>query len=300
MDTDAASHASLPQLSASRRLVHFSEGHKTLAQLYEWFMALLKQHPSLEPLMKEGRCRPYLTFNPWAAAYAMLVKKGFFSPTMTPADPVWFPYGPSCLGPPGGLKTPMHRPQHHCRPLHGGLLACPTSAAQCLDKWRPVLVRLLHSAFTTRPVISIPAPALSGVAQPPIPATWPPVPVPPRTTPNYTTVVGAAGAAPASQAGMPTTLQDMMQLLLEICAEYPNLPSRISPGVPTTSPQPAHGRCQCLPWPMEPSPLPVPDNQPQSVPASPRPQCLSQYSFRPSLPLIANCRVYQLALGPGK
>ncbi|MPC66494.1 hypothetical protein E2C01_060643 [Portunus trituberculatus] len=47
MDTDAASRASLSQPGASRRCVRFPEGHsKTLAQLYEWFMALLKQHPS--------------------------------------------------------------------------------------------------------------------------------------------------------------------------------------------------------------------------------------------------------------
>ncbi|MPC60061.1 hypothetical protein E2C01_054097 [Portunus trituberculatus] len=88
MDTDAASHTSSPQPSASHRRVTFPEGHgKTLAQLYEWFMALLKQYPSLEPLMKEGRCRPYLTVNPRSAAYDMLVKEGFLGLTMTAADP---------------------------------------------------------------------------------------------------------------------------------------------------------------------------------------------------------------------
>ncbi|MPC76040.1 hypothetical protein E2C01_070441 [Portunus trituberculatus] len=64
MDTDAASRASSPQLGASCHCVRFPEGHgKTLAQLYEWFLALLKQHPSLEPLLKEGRRRPYLMVN---------------------------------------------------------------------------------------------------------------------------------------------------------------------------------------------------------------------------------------------
>ncbi|MPC70568.1 hypothetical protein E2C01_064820 [Portunus trituberculatus] len=88
MNTDAASRASSPQLGTSRRRVRFPEGHsKTLALLYEWFLALLKQHPSLEPLMKEGRRRPYLTVNPRSAAYDMLMKEGFLGFTMTPADP---------------------------------------------------------------------------------------------------------------------------------------------------------------------------------------------------------------------
>ncbi|MPC74495.1 hypothetical protein E2C01_068855 [Portunus trituberculatus] len=87
MDTDAASRASLSQPDASHPHVSFSEGHgKTLAQLCEWFMALLKQHLSLEPLMKEDRCRPYLTVNSRSAVYDM-VKEGFLSLTMTPADP---------------------------------------------------------------------------------------------------------------------------------------------------------------------------------------------------------------------
>ncbi|MPC90225.1 hypothetical protein E2C01_085199 [Portunus trituberculatus] len=88
MDTDAASRASSPQPGTSRRRVTFPEGHgKTLAQLYEWFMVLHKQHSSLEPLMKEGRHRPYLTVNPQLAVYNMLVKEGFLGLTMTPANP---------------------------------------------------------------------------------------------------------------------------------------------------------------------------------------------------------------------
>ncbi|MPC73653.1 hypothetical protein E2C01_067989 [Portunus trituberculatus] len=48
-------------------------------------MALLKQHLSLKPLMKEGRHRPYLTVNSRSAAYNMLVKE--VGLTRTPADP---------------------------------------------------------------------------------------------------------------------------------------------------------------------------------------------------------------------
>ncbi|XP_045132256.1 uncharacterized protein LOC123516719 [Portunus trituberculatus] len=88
MDTDAVPHTFSSKPGASRRHVSFPEGHgKTLAQLYEWFMALLKQHPSLEPLIREGRHRPYLMVNSWSAAYNMLVKEGFLGLTMTPVDP---------------------------------------------------------------------------------------------------------------------------------------------------------------------------------------------------------------------
>ncbi|MPC23335.1 hypothetical protein E2C01_016379 [Portunus trituberculatus] len=77
-----------PSMSTSHCRVHFPKGHgKTLAQCYDWFMALLKQHPLLEPVIKEGRCWPYLTVNPQAEAYAMLVKEGFLGLTMIPADP---------------------------------------------------------------------------------------------------------------------------------------------------------------------------------------------------------------------
>ncbi|MPC25112.1 hypothetical protein E2C01_018213 [Portunus trituberculatus] len=89
MDTDTASRPSLPQPSASHRRFLFPKGHgKTLAQAQfnEWFMALLKQHPSLEPIMKEGRSTPYLTANPWADA-AMLMMEGFLGLILTPADP---------------------------------------------------------------------------------------------------------------------------------------------------------------------------------------------------------------------
>ncbi|MPC61481.1 hypothetical protein E2C01_055553 [Portunus trituberculatus] len=61
--------------------------------------------------------------------------------------------------------------------------------------------------------------AQSGEAQPPVPATQSPVSVPPNTAPNYATVVGAAGAGPTSQAGVTATLQDAVQLLLEIRAK---------------------------------------------------------------------------------
>lgn len=79
---------SQPQTQApSRCCVHFPDGHgKTLAQLYEWFMALLKQHPTLEPVIKEGRRQPYLTVNSQADAYSMLVEEGILGFVMVPAD----------------------------------------------------------------------------------------------------------------------------------------------------------------------------------------------------------------------
>ncbi|MPC35736.1 hypothetical protein E2C01_029171 [Portunus trituberculatus] len=166
------SRASSPQPDISRRRVSFPEGHgKTLAQLYEWFLALLKQHPSLEPLMKESRRRPYLTVNPRSAAYDLLVKEGFLGFIMTPADP--------------DARHQMH--------FHPSGRAAPTQ---------------------------------SGAAQPPILVTAT-CPCATQDCP-YASVVGAAGAAPALQADVPATLQDMVQLLLEIRAEVRDLNARIS------------------------------------------------------------------------
>ncbi len=50
-------------------------------------MALLKQHPSLEPVIKEDKLRPHLTVNPESDAYAMLVGEGFLGMVMVPMNP---------------------------------------------------------------------------------------------------------------------------------------------------------------------------------------------------------------------
>ncbi|MPC65198.1 hypothetical protein E2C01_059329 [Portunus trituberculatus] len=423
MDTDAASRASSPQPGASRRRVSFPEGHgKILAQLYEWFMALLKQHPSLEPLMKEGRRRPYLTVNPRSAAYDMLVKEGLLGLTMTPADPdarqqmvivhgvstinvnllstpeafLWLrrrvvagELRPQLLGlVEGAVPSSVHL--HGLGRFHVGLLTCAATAvgsgirtgsasrrravgtvlgghpsSRCLEKIRagtrvvplccncggdhnassrrcPARPRPVrepqipgttigpsrvvfrpapapqHNAWANGapswsdfPALPLPAaqpsafpplpgtaaPAQSGAAHPPVPATRPPVPVPPRTAPYYVAVVGAEDVAPASQAGVPAILQNVVQLLLGIQAEVRDLRVRVTalerqrdaaspPPLPVPAPvqsaqQPARkNQPQSMPVSPRPQPVsatvqPAPDNKPQSVPASPRPQPMS-------------------------
>ncbi|MPC77529.1 hypothetical protein E2C01_071986 [Portunus trituberculatus] len=55
-------------------------GHgKTPSELFSWFAALLKQHPDLQPLYKEGRSQPYFTDSSF---YATLVSEGFLGLVM--------------------------------------------------------------------------------------------------------------------------------------------------------------------------------------------------------------------------
>ncbi|KAK8373003.1 hypothetical protein O3P69_012677 [Scylla paramamosain] len=87
MDDTASSCPSSSQPWPSCHCVHFPERHgKTLAQLCDWFMAFLEQHPSLEPLIKESKHRPYLTINPQSNAYAMLVKEDLLGMVMMPEN----------------------------------------------------------------------------------------------------------------------------------------------------------------------------------------------------------------------
>ncbi|MPC24576.1 hypothetical protein E2C01_017662 [Portunus trituberculatus] len=75
---------------------------------------------------------------------------------------------------------------------------------------------------------ALPLPAQFGAAQPPVPATWPLVPVPCRTAPNYATVVGTVDAASTLQAGVSVTLQDVVLLLLEIQAKVRDLSVKVT------------------------------------------------------------------------
>ncbi|MPC24699.1 hypothetical protein E2C01_017787 [Portunus trituberculatus] len=123
---------------------------------------------------------------------------------------------------------------------------------------------------------------------------------------------------PHRRYGMPMTLQDVVQLLLEIRAEVRDLRMRVTAlerqwdaAIPPPQPVPA---------PVQPAPQPARKNQPQSVPASSWPQpvsamitspivrqpahgpslCLPRYILCPSLPQIASPRVCRLVLGNGK
>ncbi|MPC62628.1 hypothetical protein E2C01_056717 [Portunus trituberculatus] len=166
------------------------------------------------------------------------------------------------------------------------------------------------SAFP--PLLGTAAPSQSGAAHPPVPATRPPVPVPRRTAPYYVAVVGAEDVAPASQADVPATLQDVCPPL---SSQRPNLPTRTSPRVC----QPAPDLNQCLQLSSLPQitsprvcrPAPGPNQYlllsslPQisslrvRQPARGPSQCLSWYILRPSPPLIASPRVCRL-LGPSE
>ncbi|MPC72291.1 hypothetical protein E2C01_066590 [Portunus trituberculatus] len=75
---DQSSHRHVPAPTSSdrkqRRCLHFPAGHgKTTSELFSWFAALLKQHPDLQPLYKEGRNQPYITVNTDSSFYATLV-----------------------------------------------------------------------------------------------------------------------------------------------------------------------------------------------------------------------------------
>ncbi|XP_045111710.1 leucine-rich repeat extensin-like protein 3 [Portunus trituberculatus] len=179
------------------------------------------------------------------------------------------------LAPPGWFFGPTSQ-------LWSNFPALPLPAAQ-------------PSAFP--PLLGTAAPAQSGAAHPPVPATRLPVPVPHRTAPYYAAVVGAEDAAPTSQAGVPATLQDVVHLLLGIQAEVRDLRVRVTalerqrdaarpppkpvPAPVQPAPQPAHkNQPQSVPASPRPQPVsatvqPAPDNKPQSVPARPRPQPMS-------------------------
>ncbi|XP_045101306.1 lysine-rich arabinogalactan protein 19-like [Portunus trituberculatus] len=180
-----------------------------------------------------------------------------------------------------GHFSPQHNAWTNGDPSWSGFLALPLPAAQ-------------SSAFL--PLSGAAAPVQSGAAHPPVPASRPPVPVPPRTALYYATVVGAAGAASALQAGMPATLQDVVQLLLEIRAKVRDLSvrghclgataGRSEPSAPAS----AHPSLASAPTcPQEPAPecagqppaltsvccgpaCPSPQPQPVSVPVRPSPQ----------------------------
>ncbi|MPC73775.1 hypothetical protein E2C01_068112 [Portunus trituberculatus] len=104
-----------------------------------------------------------------------------------------------------------------------------------------------------------------------------------RTAPNYAIIVEAADTTPISQAGMPETLQDMVQLLLEIWAEIRDLSVRVTTlerHRDAASPlsqlnQPQSVLASSRPQPVSASVQLVPDNQPQSVPARTQPQPVS-------------------------
>ncbi|XP_045127901.1 uncharacterized protein LOC123514239 [Portunus trituberculatus] len=66
-----------------RRHLSFPAGHgKTASELFSWFAALLKQHPDLQPLYKEGRNQPYITVSTDSSFYATLVSEGFLGLVM--------------------------------------------------------------------------------------------------------------------------------------------------------------------------------------------------------------------------
>ncbi|KAK3867795.1 hypothetical protein Pcinc_026773 [Petrolisthes cinctipes] len=60
-----------------RRLQFPQHCTKTPAELYTWFVALMKQNPELKPLFKEGRNRPYITTKSDVPAYNKLIKEGY-------------------------------------------------------------------------------------------------------------------------------------------------------------------------------------------------------------------------------
>ncbi|MPC19399.1 hypothetical protein E2C01_012312 [Portunus trituberculatus] len=65
-----------------RRYLCFPAGHgKTASELLSWCPALLKQHPNLQPLYKEGRNQPYIPVST-DSFYATLVSEGFFGLVM--------------------------------------------------------------------------------------------------------------------------------------------------------------------------------------------------------------------------
>ncbi|MPD01154.1 hypothetical protein E2C01_096670 [Portunus trituberculatus] len=66
-----------------RRRLLFLAGHgKTASELFSRFAALLKQHPDLQPLYKEGRNQPYITVSTDSSFYVTLLSKGFLGLVM--------------------------------------------------------------------------------------------------------------------------------------------------------------------------------------------------------------------------
>ncbi|MPC44564.1 hypothetical protein E2C01_038240 [Portunus trituberculatus] len=56
MNSPSSTRPSSPHPRTYRRLLQFPKGYgKTLAQLCDWFLPLLEQHPSLEPVIKEDK-----------------------------------------------------------------------------------------------------------------------------------------------------------------------------------------------------------------------------------------------------
>ncbi|MPC54360.1 hypothetical protein E2C01_048270 [Portunus trituberculatus] len=266
----------LLQLGTSRCRVSFSEGSdKTLAQIYEWFMALLKQHLSLEPLMKEGEPRLQLLSLLEGAVPNSVHLFGLSRFRM-------------------GLYTPEPDLCGHCSHFEH-------------QSWKCKLV-----LYCSCPAISISTPAgaaaliQSREAQPLIPVTLPPVPVPHRTAPNYVTVVGAAGAALASQAGMPTEVKGLsvrvtaLERQRDASTPLPQLV--LIPVQPV--PQPAHENQPLsvppspLPQPMSAPVQPVPDNQHQRVAASPQPQPVTPDCAGQSLAPASQATSTSLATAP--
>ena len=72
-----------PPGTPQRRRLNFPSVHgKSASELFNWFAALLKQHPSLQPLYKEGRNQPYITVSTESSFYPSLVTDGFMGLVM--------------------------------------------------------------------------------------------------------------------------------------------------------------------------------------------------------------------------
>ncbi|MPC83555.1 hypothetical protein E2C01_078267 [Portunus trituberculatus] len=66
-----------------RRCLSFPAAHgKTASELFSWFTALLKQHPNVQQLYKEGRNQSYITVGTDSSFYATLVSEGFLGLVM--------------------------------------------------------------------------------------------------------------------------------------------------------------------------------------------------------------------------
>ncbi|MPC47223.1 hypothetical protein E2C01_040964 [Portunus trituberculatus] len=84
---DQIPHRDVPTPATSdhkqkRCRLSFPAGHgKTASELFSWFAALLKQHPDLQPLYKEGRNQPYITVS-IDSSYATLVSEGLLGLVM--------------------------------------------------------------------------------------------------------------------------------------------------------------------------------------------------------------------------
>ncbi|MPC67334.1 hypothetical protein E2C01_061508 [Portunus trituberculatus] len=168
------------------------------------------------------------------------------------------------------------RPSSTCLKIRAGTRVVPlccncgsdhnASSRRCHAQSRPV--RETQTPGTTvcpSRVVFRPAPALQHNPWANGTPSW--------TAPYYAAVVGAEGAAPALQAGVPATLQDVVQLLLEIRADLRDLCVKVTAlerQRDAASPPP-----QSVPAPVQPAPQPAHKNQSQSVPATPRSQLVS-------------------------